>query len=238
MEKRLREFVIGYKNNSLYNELGVTDVTDVTGTVTGGLDKFVPKKPDSPVIIPVTSVTSVTPLDSSEHGECATCGKEQNLTHGLQKDGLTQKLCYVCAHLHSNFFKGTQHAFECAGKDAGLTQKEAEQMFLQFVEEQKLGRDAEGLWQWTIDGTSGTQTQVEEEAVKEKHKAGSILIEENFQKIRNAIRKIQERSVYATLSQLEFSTGIPQTNLREILKVMEKEGSIFQYREGVWKVVK
>jgi len=93
---------------------------------------------------------NIKPLDPFEHDQCATCGKEQNLTHKLLKDGSPQKLCSACAYLHSHFQKGTQYAFECVAKDACLTQKEAEQRFWQFVEEQKLGRDEEGLWQWTI----------------------------------------------------------------------------------------
>lgn len=64
------------------------------------------------------------------------------------------------------------------------------------------------------------------------------LTQENFEKVVNAIKTIEDRSVYATLPQLAFSSGMPQSDLKEILKVMEKEGRVFQYKEGAWKLAK
>ncbi len=64
------------------------------------------------------------------------------------------------------------------------------------------------------------------------------LTQENFEKVLNAIRTIENRSSYATLPQLEFSTRINQEALSSILKTLEKEGRVFQFHEGCWKVAK
>jgi len=63
-----------------------------------------------------------------------------------------------------------------------------------------------------------------------------VLTKENFEKVFNAIRTRSTISVYVTLPQIEHLTGIPQDHLKEILKIMEKEGRVFQYRPGGWKV--
>ena len=61
---------------------------------------------------------------------------------------------------------------------------------------------------------------------------------EKLSVVLKAIRTIENRSVYATLPQLEFSTGIKQDVLDGILANLEKEGVIFQYKQGAWKLVR
>jgi hypothetical protein len=64
------------------------------------------------------------------------------------------------------------------------------------------------------------------------------LIIENIEKVLEAIRREEALCVYATLPKLEFSTGIPQSDLKQILSIMEKEGRVFQFREGCYKLAK
>jgi hypothetical protein len=64
------------------------------------------------------------------------------------------------------------------------------------------------------------------------------LTQENIEKVLEAVRREEALCVYATLPKLEFSTGIPQSGLKQILGVIEKEGRVFQFREGCYKLSK
>lgn len=65
-----------------------------------------------------------------------------------------------------------------------------------------------------------------------------LLSEENFEKVIAAIRKLENRQVYAPLPLIEYSTKIQLEDLKRILAVLEREGRVFQYRPNCWKLTK
>jgi len=89
MEKRLREFVVEYQNNTLYEKLElpkpVTHVTDVTDNVTGGLDQYT-KKTKKPLEreASVTTVTSVTKT------------KKKQKAHSKVDEAFLSTTCFLC----------------------------------------------------------------------------------------------------------------------------------------------
>ncbi len=143
------------KKQNLDNFTGKKGVTSRNGVdgVNGETAIVIDKTPKGPIALQKpkpheTIAGNVKPLKPIEQGQCTDCGKERALTHTLNKNGSSQKICSSCAHLRSHFKKGTQFEFEYVALDAGLTRREAGERFQQLVEEQKLGRDKEGLCRW------------------------------------------------------------------------------------------